>query len=36
MKSAQERFQELQKKSNTIIQGAIQINTKIEAATNMK
>lgn len=32
MKTAQERFQELQKRSQTIIQSAIQINTKIETA----
>lgn len=32
MKSAQEKFQELQKKSQQIVQGAIQINTKIESA----
>ncbi len=32
MKSAQEKFQELQKKSQSIIQNAVQINTKIETA----
>lgn len=32
MKNAQEKFQELQKKSQTIIQSAVQINTKIETA----
>lgn len=32
MKTAVEKFQELQKKSNTIIQGSVQINTKIETA----
>ncbi len=32
MSTAQEKFKELQEKSKKIIQGAIQINTKIEAA----
>lgn len=32
MKTAQEKFQELQKKSQSIVQGAVQINTKIETA----
>lgn len=32
MKTALEKFQELQKKSQSIIQGAVQINTKIETA----
>ena len=32
MKTAQEKFRELQEKSKKIIEGAIQINTKIESA----
>lgn len=32
MSTAQEKFRELQEKSKKIVQGAIQINTKIEAA----
>jgi len=32
MKTAQEKYRELQEKSKKIIEGAIQINTKIEAA----